>query len=188
MKTPAQIRSLLREGDRRTVGHVAEIVKTVLQKPALISTLVHSMFETGEGTRMRAADAIEKVSRQRVEELQIHASALLGLFEETEQQELRWHLALILPRLHLDGNQRKRTSRVLQQCLTAKSSIVRTFALQGLSDLASQDPALLPLALDAMREAERNGTPAMKARSRKLLALREKHADTDRNSSDSVGT
>ncbi len=188
MPTSTQICSLLRQGDRRTVGHVATVVETVLQKPKLLAALVHCMFEPDEGTRMRAADALEKVSRHRVEELQPYTSALLGLFEENDQQELRWHLAVILPRLHLDGNQRKRTSRVLQQCLSAKSSIVRTFALQGLSDLAAKDAALLPLALDAMREAERNGTPAMKARSRKLLAVCEKYADTDGNSSDSPAT
>ena len=184
MWTSTQIRSLLREGDRRTVGHVAQVVETVLREPKLVPALVHCMFDTDEGTRMRAADVLEKVSRQRLGELQPYTSALLGLFEETEQQELRWHLALILPRLRLDGNERHRTSRTLQQCLTAKSSIVRTFALQGLSDLAAQEPAFMPLALDALRTAERNGTPAMKARSRKLMKLLAKRAEMGRKGSD----
>ena len=177
MRTSAQIRSLLRQGDRRTVGHVAEIVDMVLREPKLVPNLVECMFEADEGTRMRAADAIEKISRKRVGELQPYTSALLGLFEEDEQQELRWHLAVILPRLRLDTNERRRTSQALIQSLAAKSSIARTFALQGLSDLTAQEPALTPLVLDLLRSAERDGTPAMKARSRKLLALLEKRAE-----------
>ncbi len=179
MPTSTQICSLLRHGDRRTVGHVATVVETVLQKPKLVAALVHCMFEPDEGTRMRAADALEKVSRHRVEELQPYTSALLGLFEENDQQELRWHLAVILPRLHLERSERLRTSRKLQECLTARSSILRTFALQGLSDLAAKEPTLVPMALDALSSAERNGTPAMKARSRKLLKLLEKRAGND---------
>ena len=53
--------------------------------------------------------------------------------------------------------------------MDAKSSIVRTFALQGLTDLTAQEPSLTPIVLDLLMSAERNGTPAMKARSRKLL-------------------
>ena len=174
MPTATQIRSLLREGDRRTVGHVAEVVETVLREPRLVSVLVDCVFDADEGTRMRAADALEKISRQRVTELQPYASALLGLFEENDQQELRWHLAVLLPRLRLDANQRRRTGRALQECLSARSSIVRTFALQGLSDLTAQEPSLTPVVLDALRSAEREGTAAMKARSRKLLLQLEK--------------
>ena len=177
MRTSTQLRSLLEGGDRRTVGHVAEVVETVLRKPKLVRTLVHCMLGADPNLRMRAADALEKVSRQHVEELQPYLSTLLGLFEENEQQELRWHLAVILPRLRLDGSERLRTMHALRQCLTAKSSIVKTSALQGLSDLTAQDPALVPLVLDTLRIANRNGTPAMKARSRKLMPPLEKRAD-----------
>ena len=152
----------------------------VLRDPELVPDLVHCLFETHAAARMRAADALEKLSRRRVQELQPYTSVLLGLLEEDEQQELRWHLAVILPRLHLDGIQRHRAVRALQHCLTAKSSIVRTCALQGLSNLAIQEPALKPMVLDALRSAERSGTPAMKARSRKLLASLEKRTPMDR--------
>ena len=175
-----QIRSLLREGDRRTVGHVAEAVEMVLREPKLVVALVNCMFEADEGTRMRAADALEKVSRKRVGELQPYKSVLLGLFEESEQQEVRWHLAVILPRLRLNADECSRTSETLQRCLTAKSSIVRTFALQGLSDLTAQEPALTPLVLGLLRSAQRTGTPAMKARSRKLLNLLESRGENSK--------
>lgn len=162
MRTSTQIRSLLQEGDRRAIGHVAEVVEMVLRRPKLVATLVQLMLGVDEGTRMRAADALEKISRQHVEELQPYTGVLLSLFEQEQQQELRWHLAVILPRLRLDGSERHRTRCALQRCLTAKSSIVKTFALQGLSDLTAQEPALTPLVLDTLRTAEKDGTPAMK--------------------------
>jgi hypothetical protein len=169
MQARTQIRSLLRQGDRRTIGYVAEVVRTVLRDPELTSSLVECAFDSDAGVRMRAADALEKVSRERIDELQPYAAVLLGLFEETEQQELRWHLAVLLPRLRLDARERRRTGQVLQRCMDAKSSIVKTFALQGLADLTVQEPSLMPLVHDLLIYAERNGTPAMKARSRKLL-------------------
>lgn len=171
MATSIQIRSLLRAGDRRTIGRVAEVVELVLQTPKLIPVLVNCAFDADEGTRMRALDALEKLSRDRAVDLQRYSSVLLGLFEENEQQELRWHLAVILPRLRLNVTERRRTIQVLEQCLSAKSSIVRTFALQGLADMTAQEPGLEPFVLDLLRSSERVGTPAMKARSRKLLKL-----------------
>lgn len=176
MRIAPQIRSLLQAGDRRTVRNVAEVVHAVLKKPELVSDLVQCVFNVDVGLRMRAADALEKVSRKRVEELQPYASVLLGLFEESEQQELRWHLAVILPRLQLNASERRRTSEALRQCMAAKSSIVKTFALQGFFDLTVQEPSLVPTVLDLLMSAERNGTPAMRARSRKLLLLLERRA------------
>ena len=176
MRNSTKIRLLLQQGDRRTVGHVDEVVRLVLREPKLVPTLVQCTLEADEGTRMRAADALEKVSREQVEELQPYTSAVIGLFEENEQQELRWHLAVILPRLRLDASERRRTSRVLQQCLAAKSSIVRTFALQGLTDLTAQSPAITPMVLELLQSAQRDGTPAMRARSRRLLSLLERRA------------
>ncbi len=120
---------------------------------------------------MRAADALEKISRQRTEELQAYTHVLVGLLEETEQQEVQWHLAVLLPRLDLTPRERRRTIEALQRCMDSRSSLVKTFALQGLFELAVQEPSLMPLVTDLLASAEKTGTPAMKARSRKLLQL-----------------
>jgi hypothetical protein len=119
---------------------------------------------------MRAADAAEKVTQTRRELLQPYKGELLGLMVETEQQELRWHLAAMVPRLQLNTKQRSLATSLLIGYLENRSSIVKTFALQGLAELAQDDPSLRPGVIEILREATRNGTPAMKARSRKLLA------------------
>ncbi len=123
---------------------------------------------------MRAADAAEKVTRARREVLQPHKKELLGLMTEAEEQEVRWHLAVMIPRLTLTAKERQMAISSLYRYLEDRSSIVKTFALQGLADLAQNEPSIRPKVVEILREATRKGTAAMKARSRKLL-LRLEH-------------
>jgi hypothetical protein len=119
--------------------------------------------------RMRAADAAEKISRERPLLLQPFKSELLGLAAESAQQEVQWHLALMLPRLQTTASERRRVVAQLKDYLHSRSSIVKTLALQGLSDLAQGDEELRPEVLELLAQASRAGTAAMKARARKLL-------------------
>ena len=91
------------------------------------------------------------------------------MMTETKEQELRWHLAVMVPRLVLNAKERRLATSLLNGYLKDRSSIVKTFALQGLADMAQDDPAIRTGVIEVLRESARNGTPAMKARSRKLL-------------------
>ncbi len=75
----------------------------------------------------------------------------------------------MVPRLTLSGPERARAAAALRRYLDDRSSIVETFALQGLADLARQDARLLETAKRAVEESLQTGTAAMKARARKLL-------------------
>jgi len=88
---------------------------------------------------------------------------------ETPQQELRWHLAAMVPRLRLNAKERQITISSLHRYLEDRSSIVKTSALQAFADLAQDDPSVRPRVIEILREATRSGTPAMKARGWKLL-------------------
>ena len=141
----------------------------VSDNPKLFSRLIAGLLSADPLIRMRAADATEKVTREHPEFLRPYKKELLGLMSEAAQQELRWHLAAMIPRLHLSARERQTAISSLNRYLQDRSSIVKTFALQGLADLAQNDPSILPRVLEILRGATRNGTPAMKARSRKLL-------------------
>jgi hypothetical protein len=54
--------------------------------------------------------------------------------------------------------------------LTDSSSIVKTFAIQALADIASKDLELYPWIKIHLTELTAEGIPAMKARGKKLLA------------------
>jgi hypothetical protein len=118
---------------------------------------------------MRAADAAEKVSAKKPRLLDRHKTELLGLLAEAEQIELRWHLARMVPRLRLTAAERQRAAAALERYLEDRSSIVKTFALQGLADLARNDGALRRQVKQLLAESVQSGTPAMKARASKLL-------------------
>jgi predicted metal-dependent RNase len=89
--------------------------------------------------------------------------------EATITKEVRWHMAQISARLPLNARERRTAVAALRSYLEDRSSIVRTFALQALADLANRDADLRSEVIQLLHEATRSGTPAMKARSRKLL-------------------
>ena len=136
----------------------------------LFPELIAGLWSEDPLVRMRAADAAEKVTRQHRELLQPYKKELLGLMSEAQEHELRWHLAVMVPRLVLNAKERWSVMSSLKGYLEGRSSIVRTFALQGLADLAQGEPSLRPGVVEILRESARKGTPAMKARSRKLLS------------------
>jgi hypothetical protein len=141
----------------------------VCKDPGLFPGLIAGLWSEDPLVRMRAADATEKVTRKNRELLRPYKQELLGLMTKTQEQELRWHLAVIVPRLPLNAKERQVAISSLNCYLEDRSSIVKTFALQGLADLAQAEPSIRPRVTEILREAARNGTPAMKARSRKLL-------------------
>ena len=146
------------------------MVRLVLRKPRQFSGLLQCLWSSDEVIRMRAADAAEKISRERPELLQPFKTEILGLADESQQQEVQWHLALMIPRLQLTGPERRRATARLKEYLKGRSSIVKTHALQGLLELASADEKMRPEVLELLEEASRNGTAAMRARARKLLS------------------
>lgn len=165
----SNILALLEGGDRRTIGRSDQVAAIVSRDAKLFPALIAGLWAQDPLVRMRAADAAEKVTRKDRELLWPYKRELLGLMAEASEQELRWHLAVIVPRLPLNPKERKLATSLLSSYLEDRSSIVRTFALQGLADLAQDDPALRPVVIEILRKSTRSGTPAMKARSRKLL-------------------
>ncbi|HUK31132.1 MAG TPA: hypothetical protein VLV89_08460 [Candidatus Acidoferrum sp.] len=163
------ILSLLEGGDRRSIGRSEKAAAMVARNPRLFPKLMAGLWSENSLVRMRAADAAEKVTREKSELLAPYKKELLGLMAEATEQEMRWHLAAMIPRLALSAKERELAISSLNSYLEDRSSILKTFALQGLAELAQGDAILRPRVIEILREASRAGTPAMKARSRKLL-------------------
>jgi len=160
----------LEQGDRCSIGRSNEVVAEVLSKPSLFHVVFSGLSADDPLIRMRAADAVEKITAQRPDFLRSYEDELIRHAAATDQKEVRWHLAQMLPRLELNEQERKRVFRVLLTYLDDRSSIVRTFTMQALADIARQSPALLPAVRRHIAELTLVGSPAMKARGRKLLA------------------
>lgn len=168
------IANLLRGGDRRSIGRSNQVAAMVARNKSLFPELIAALWSDDLLVRLRAADAAEKVTRKNPKPLAPYKKELLGLLAEAHEPELRWHLAAMIPRLSLNAQERQLTTSLLNGYLADRSSIVKTFALQGLVDLATHDASARPALIDILREAERTGTAAMRARSRHLLRALEK--------------
>lgn len=157
-------------GDRRSVGRVGEVVSEVLHDPTLLSVLFDGMLSSSPVIRMRCADAVEKVTAQHPEYLQPYKELLLTKLAGDKQKEVRWHVAPMLARLILNAEEQEKVLKVLLSYLSDQSSIVKTFAMQALADFAMRSNELQPMVLARLKEFVITGTPAMKARGKKLLA------------------
>lgn len=142
----------------------------MLKRPRLFGELIRGLRAEDPLVRMRAADAAEKVSRKRSELLRPFKRELMHLLDETGEQELRWHLAQMVPRLPLTRKERLHAATAFRRYLKDRSSIVKTCAMQALADIAAKDESLLRGTKVLLQESVRSGTAAMKARGRKLLS------------------
>ena len=156
-------------GDRRSIGRVSEIVAEVLNDSSLFKVVFNAMLSDDPIIRMRSADAVEKITTKHPEYLQPYKEKLIQQVAKIEQQEVRWHVAQMVPRLELSKEERAVIVEILLDYLDDKSKIVKTFSMQALADFAERDAGLRPQVIKLLEELTRTGSPAMRSRGRKLL-------------------
>ncbi len=159
----------LEGGDRRSIGRSNEVVADVLDDPSLFESIFNGMLTDDPIIRMRSADAIEKITAKHPEYLRPFKKKLIQQVTRINQQEVRWHVAQMLPRLELSPEERKETVDILIGYLDDKSSIVKTFSMQALADLAEKEASLRSQVIRLLEESTGTGSPAMKSRGKKLL-------------------
>jgi hypothetical protein len=164
---------MLAGGDRRSIGRANEVAELLHQRRSKCDHVIALLFDSDQLVRMRAADALEKASAQDARLIRRFKSQLISLLCQAEQKELRWHLALMAPRLVLRAADRERAVAALKRYLEDRSSIVKTCALEALARISIGDEESEREMLELLHQAERGGTAAMRARARKLLRTRE---------------
>ena len=164
------IRELLSGGDLRSVGRVDEVVEFVGNDPGRFSELMTGLSDARPVVRMRSADAMEKVTRRHPELLQAHQTSLFQLLHRATQQEVRWHLAQLMPRMTWTEEEASGIVHVLTGWIDTESSVIVIInALQAMFDLSAVHPRFRD-ELKALLESQREtGSPAVKTRSKKLL-------------------
>jgi hypothetical protein len=160
----------LEGGDRRSIGRSNEVVADVIADPTLFHVLFSGLLSGNALVRMRSADAVEKITARHPEYLRPYRTKLIGEVARLDQKEVRWHVAQMFSRVKWSRTERQQVMSILVEYLNDRSSIVKTFAMQALADLAQEAPELRPTVLLNLQELTAIGTPAMKARGRKLLA------------------
>ena len=134
---------------------------------------VEALQGRDSATVLEAARALKKIAEQHPEQLAPFKRKLIkaamsevGPFTDVRT---RWQLTIVLGALPLSGNERLAAVDWLFERLRDESGLQRTVSMQALFDLSTSDPPLRERALTIAREFAANGTPAMRARARKLL-------------------
>jgi HEAT repeat protein len=164
----AEIIEMLSGGDRRSIGASEEVVALVVEDHSRFPELVDAISGEDDLVRLRAADALEKVSRQ-VPELLPSYRKLLKKLAVSPQMEVRWHIAQMMPRLKLEGDDRAEAVGLLYAYLEDESAIVRVSALSSLAEFSRDDDELRARFLPVLEDLVESGSPAVRARCRKLL-------------------
>ncbi len=90
---------------------------------------------------------------------------------DAQDVRVQWNLTIVIGRLPLRGADKGSAVNLMFERLRNPSGLNRTFALQALFDLSANDPELRTRILPLVRDAIDSGTPAMRARARRLLKV-----------------
>jgi hypothetical protein len=162
---------LLKGGDLRILRGTNEVIARVKGQDEF-DALFKLLFHHERTMVMRAADAVEKITRFTPQFLTPHKTQLLELMKDHAMIELKWHLAQLAPRLDLTESEVEQVwVRLRYWTLNrSESKIVRVHALQAMFDI-SQSAEAEPLKKDfrtVVGTIERECIPSIDARIRKL--------------------
>jgi hypothetical protein len=168
---PNNFKSAISNGDLRSVRGVSAVVDEVLQDPKRFREIFSLMFDPNAAVRMRAIDAIEKITKIKPELLRPYKKTILSKIATIEQKEVQWHVAQIIPRLELSSRESLEAKSILERYLKASNSnIVRVMSLQAVADLALQGNITKQNVIRGIGEhMSIIKSPSVWARSKKLL-------------------
>lgn len=158
---------LLSGGDLRSVGNVNALISTIHSQQEF-DLLFELAYDNDRVVKMRAMDAIEKITKPSAGYLQSHKQQILKLIKDNTAKEYKWHLALLLPRLNLNKKELASVWDTLTQWVNDKtnSKIVRVNSIQGLYDLCIKAPHLMDDFNLIIQQVEIENIPSINARIR----------------------
>ena len=171
------IQEMLSGGDLRSIGRVPEVLDRMEKDTERMNELVRCLDSGDPVVRGRAADALEKLTTRRPDLLKPIKKVLLREASGSVQQEVRWHMAQMLPRLPLTPRQIPDVFSLLRSYFRDRSVIVQVCALQAMFDLSLKDPSLRGPVRELVEASCRTGAPALRARGRKLISLLKEEPD-----------
>lgn len=130
---------------------------------------------------MHAADAIEKLTFSKPLYLKKHKKKIIDLFNSAKNKELKWHLALLIPRLPLNIIEFGKAWDALTVWAKDKtnSRIVRVNAIQSLFEMTKYAPELTEDLHLTFLELEQENIPSINARIRIIRKLIDKIKKAD---------
>jgi len=120
----------------------------------------------------RAARTLKKISERDRGALYAWRKTLLKEAFRAVDVRVQWNLSIVVGRLPLKGADKALAVELMFERLRDVSGLNRTMAMQALMDLSEEDDKLRARVMPIVRESLEGGTPAMRARARKLLGVK----------------
>ena len=133
--------------------------------------LVRLLRDKDKAVVERAARTLKKIAERNGAALYAWRKELLQEAFRAVDVRVQWNLTIVLGKLPLKGADKALAVELMFERLWDKSGLNRTMAMQALMDLSEGDAALRERVIPIVVEALEGGTPAMRARARKLIGL-----------------
>ena len=161
--------AILSGGDLRSLGRSKSIISKINSQNDF-DELFEYLFHNDRRIVMRSADAIEKITIKNPFYLAKHKNKVVELLYAAKNIELKWHLAVLVSRLHLDNVEFGKIWDTLTKWAKDKtnSRLVRVGAVQGLFEMTKQKNNLVKSFKLTMLEIEKEAIPSINARIRNI--------------------
>jgi HEAT repeat protein len=161
----------LAEGGLNSDGRAPQVASLVLRNPALLDELLRALEDKDPRVRGHAADALERVAREKSEWLGAHLPTFLRRAPRDPIPMVRWHLAMILGYLALDEDRVDRILPCLLSLLTDSSPFVRSWAISSLCLVARKHPRRQARIVRRLVSLRRDASKAVRVRSQKAALV-----------------
>lgn len=161
--------NILSGGDLRSIGKSNSVASLIVDQQDF-DELFKLIFHDERLIVMRAIDAIEKITIKHPNYLNKHKKKILEISTSAQDKELKWHLALLIPRLPLDLKELSQAWDTLTNWAMDKnnSRIVRVNSIQGLFEMLKDHNELTQDFALTLTELEQENIPSINARIRLL--------------------
>jgi len=154
---------------RSPVDQAEKVAEEVLDHPHLTAEIIDCVESEDSALQSRAARVLEIVAAQSPDIVQPFKDKILHDLSWTDQWHVRAHFCKVIPILDLSREDVEKAYQIFDHYLSDRSSIVRTFAMQGMFDLLDRAPERTESVRKLIEELMETGTPAMLSRGRMLL-------------------
>lgn len=127
-------------GKSNSLGRVDEVIDVVLHDRERLDELYACMFDEDAWTRMRAADAFEKICRQHPDWILPYIDKTFTELSMSTQPSIQWHLAQIYRQVELTEAQKQMAMQWLKNLLSTEETdwIVAANAMDTLAQFTKQ--------------------------------------------------
>ena len=151
------------------VREAKAVAEQVLSNPFILVEVVDCIRSDDPALRSRAARVVEIVGVKNPDIVQPYKKEILDELAWIDHWVVRAHLSKIVPLLNLNPKEVSRAFDLFEHYLSDSSSVVRTFAMQGMFDLLDRAPERITDVRILIESLMDGGTPAMRSRGRMLL-------------------